>query len=78
MSYFSVIGCGNPVAPVHGWADRVGNSVTMGCNDNDLSWKLTCREGAWHGKTNNCTKCRCTQNIDENNHSNDIAVLIAN
>ena len=50
-----VSGCTTPAAPKHGWVRRQGSKLTAGCNSSDDMWQMTCTDGIWQGKMENCT-----------------------
>ena len=50
-----VSGCTTPAAPKHGWVRRQGSKLTAGCNSSDDTWQMTCTDGIWQGKMENCT-----------------------
>ena len=53
--YVSVFGCAD-IQPTQGvWVNRVGDSVTCGCNNSNLRWKLRCQNDSWAGEKYNCS-----------------------
>ena len=53
-STFSVIGCGDMVAPLGGWVQRDGEELVLGCHSGSHTWTLTCDGNQWQGTKGQC------------------------
>ena len=50
------VGCADLTPPEGGWAEREGNMMTMGCNDDpERAWRVTCQGSEWVGPKGNCS-----------------------
>ena len=51
-----VFGCSDIKVPEFGWYRREGDSAVVGCEGQDITWRLTCEGNQWTGVVGNCTK----------------------
>ena len=53
-------GCADVDVPEGAWYKRDGNFATVGCESEDLRWRITCEETQWKGTVGSCpinSKC---------------------
>ena len=50
-----MIGCADLKYPINAWYKREGDTLTIGCENKDLSWTLRCDGHQWQGTLGNCT-----------------------
>lgn len=53
---FSATGCNDLNPPPHAWTERHYNITTIGCINNDFTWKVKCIGSKWVGYQGNCTQ----------------------
>ena len=51
-----MFGCADIKVPKFGWYKREGDVAVVGCEAQDLTWKLRCEGSQWKGVIGNCTE----------------------
>ena len=56
LFWYSVIGCPDLKLPPQAWYRREGDSATVGCENVNEIWTLTCADNQWEGVVGECAE----------------------